>query len=314
MKTYYPSLDFMKFIMALSVIMIHVSLFQDSNHTLFLLTVMGVCRIAVPFFFVLTGYFYDMHKQLKKNIAHYSLWLIECLILESIAFLPQIITEYHQGVFFRYFFRHLTSGFSGALWYLTSSILGLIVLHFFISRSSYILPFLIGLCLWFVGLSMDSYAGFFHFVPFTTIAKMHMHIFNLPQAGLLTSLVYMSTGAMLHHYQIDMKYKKIFFILAVMCLELEAYFLNTYAIAYDGNIYVSLLFCGPLLFIIVKDSKIKLNTAFAKACGQYSMYFYFIHPSVIHLLRGFSMTSFICFVIVLCITYVCSYVCVHYCA
>ena len=306
MKTYYPTLDLTKLIMAICVIMIHVSLFQDINQTLYLLTCMGICRIAVPFFFVLTGYFYDINQKLGKNLKHYGILFGQFLFLEGIIFLPQTINDYQRGVFFRYFFRYFTSGFSGALWYLTASMLGFIVLHLFISHSHYFISFFIGLCLWFIGLSMDSYAGFFQFQPFISLAQMHMNIFNLPQAGLLTSLVYMNMGAIIHHYQIDCRYKKIFLVLAVICLELEAYFLNSCAIAYDGNIYISLLFCGPLLFLVVKESKLIRNRNLAKKCGHYSMYFYLLHPSLKHLLTAFSLPTLLRFFIVLFFTYVCS--------
>ncbi|WP_270234197.1 acyltransferase family protein [Clostridium fessum] len=83
---HYPRLDFLKFIAAVLVITIHTQLFCDINEWIYCYYGKIITSCAVPFFFVLSGYFYGKEYQqgmlsrykcgrlIKKYLKMYLLW------------------------------------------------------------------------------------------------------------------------------------------------------------------------------------------------------------------------------------------------
>lgn len=53
----YESIDFMKFICSIMVIAIHTSPLENISNDLNYILINSICRIAVPFFFIASGYF-----------------------------------------------------------------------------------------------------------------------------------------------------------------------------------------------------------------------------------------------------------------
>lgn len=66
------NLDFSKFICSILVIMIHVNLFAQENKWLNFIFVQVLPRIGVPFFFMISGYFFkkgiEKMSKREKNI------------------------------------------------------------------------------------------------------------------------------------------------------------------------------------------------------------------------------------------------------
>ncbi|MFR5266882.1 acyltransferase family protein [Clostridium sp.] len=58
-KTYnYGMLSVTKLIAAILVVMIHTMAFSSLSKDLWVATSLGICRVAVPFFFIISGYFF----------------------------------------------------------------------------------------------------------------------------------------------------------------------------------------------------------------------------------------------------------------
>ncbi|MFS0783661.1 acyltransferase [Bacillus sp. 1P06AnD] len=128
----YNAIDLMRFVAALFVISIHTDPFLDLSPAFNYIWVSGVCRVAVPFFFMASGYFFfkklDGHsgsgeKQTflliyaKKLLKLYVLWSLIYLPLQAMVWLAkgggwQYWGEYLQKFFFE--------GSYYTLWYLPS--------------------------------------------------------------------------------------------------------------------------------------------------------------------------------------------------
>lgn len=93
------SIDCFKFIAAIMIVAIHTGLFFDVDQRLSFFVVHFLCRMAVPFFAVATGYFLTKKlefgdklernstntqfywKYTKKTVIRYAVWSIVYLIL-----------------------------------------------------------------------------------------------------------------------------------------------------------------------------------------------------------------------------------------
>ena len=66
------TVDFLKFILSLMIVPIHADLFIDVSRPLFLCFTLGLVRVGVPFFFIVSGYYLkervDQRKSIKNSI------------------------------------------------------------------------------------------------------------------------------------------------------------------------------------------------------------------------------------------------------
>ena len=69
------TVDFLKFILSLMIVPIHADLFIDVSRPLFLCFTLGLVRVGVPFFFIVSGYYLkervDQRKSIKNSIIRY---------------------------------------------------------------------------------------------------------------------------------------------------------------------------------------------------------------------------------------------------
>ena len=66
-KKVYSNIDLLKFFFSFFIIMIHTSLFADVNTTVDYIFVNIITRIAVPFFFLSSGFFFAKSFEYNKQ-------------------------------------------------------------------------------------------------------------------------------------------------------------------------------------------------------------------------------------------------------
>ncbi|NRY33512.1 surface polysaccharide O-acyltransferase-like enzyme [Clostridium beijerinckii] len=71
---HYGMVDVLRLVFAIAVVSIHTMAFKSVNDDLWIATSMGIARLAVPFFFMVSGYFlYNRiasEKEPKSTIKH----------------------------------------------------------------------------------------------------------------------------------------------------------------------------------------------------------------------------------------------------
>lgn len=143
MRTRNPAVDLVKFIASLLVVAIHTSLFSDVSETLYFVTVQIICRLAVPFFAVCTGYFlgkrYDFGeqgssgnrmmflRQWKKLILLYAVWSVVYLFVSIPHWIR--IGWFSSWAFVDYAIAACTKGAYYHLWYLWGMIVSYPILY-----------------------------------------------------------------------------------------------------------------------------------------------------------------------------------------
>lgn len=279
------TLDLLKFIFSILIIMIHTSFLKTINTVLYNAITMGICRVAVPFFFISSGYYYykkiSLHKDTKSYIYRLMQLFITFEIIEIILYTMPLLSFIKRYGVMAYLWKIISVGVGGFYWYIVSLILSLFILTPLWKKKK-ILPMLIlGLALYLMAMTNDSYSMFFKDTYVQATAIIHTKIWTWPQDGLCSSLLYLSIGALIYQIKPQIKHLNQLLVIFIILLIMESYFLQTHQ-ANDANCYLSLMIVTPLIFIFVQDHSISLNT---QILGKMSVYIYMIHPFVLNILK-----------------------------
>ena len=165
---HYTGIDFFRIIACIFVIAIHTAPLYQINKDIDLLFTRGLCRLAVPFFFVTSGFF--LIRKYTENSYHLIqfekklclLYFISILIylpinLYSGYFNVFSLPAFLQDIFFDGTFYHL--------WYFPSCILGSLIAYYLVKKYDYRISFIITFILYFIGLGGDTYYGIFTSIP-----------------------------------------------------------------------------------------------------------------------------------------------------
>lgn len=278
------TIDLFKFVFSIFIIGIHAQIFKNTLPVAYYTITMGLFRIAVPFFFAVSGYYFYQRIQTNRSVKSYFFNLIKIFIvfelIEIVVFSPFFLS-YYKNIFF-YIWKVLSTGLGGAYWYLTSLILSLIIMMPLWKKEKIIPCFVVGLILYLFCMTNDSYSQLFLNTTIQKLAIIHTQIWTWPQAGLCSSIFYLSMGAIINKYQIKGKYVFSILIITLFCLFFESYLLQSHQ-AYDGNCYLSLMILTPeLLIFCLSHPTIKLKT---KRLGEMSLYIYMMHQLILNSLQ-----------------------------
>lgn len=139
----YNSIDFAKFLLAFFVVAIHTEPLITCKNYFVLSIYDSVVRLAVPFFFIVCGYFigkkFDgrndtmiIYKQIKKILKMYLFWTIIYSPLEICHFMSSSIPLAKEVLLYIRGFICVGEHYnSWPLWYLLSTLYGLVLIYFF---------------------------------------------------------------------------------------------------------------------------------------------------------------------------------------
>jgi surface polysaccharide O-acyltransferase-like enzyme len=262
------SLDIFRLIAAFAVVILHVSMgIMPLEITIYARL---ICRFAVPFFFLVSGYFFYLGFNkagdafFLKNITK----LASIFVVSSLVFLPIDIAK---GTFV-FNEQLILTGTGSHLWFIPSLMFGLLFLWYFSSvvKKYWILPLI-------AVVSVLPFVVFYYSVG----NKIHSFI-NIDFARFVVSIPFLSIGAFFAHYKIkpSLKIGLILIACSVILLFLEV---NYFQIEDPINLwsFQFLVNTVPLsigIFFISFDS---LNNSHLAALGRkYSLGIYLYHPFV----------------------------------
>lgn len=257
-------LDYFKIILSLLVITVHSQpLFDEGSLTGWLIS-NGIARIAVPCFFIISGYY--IHRKLEdiKHLKRYLLHLLVVYITWSLIYFP----VYYSSIEPRSLITFALMGYYH-LWFLPALILAIILLALgrkFLKEDKLILYS--GIILFLIGYLMEN-SNF----PYRTFCN-----------GLFFGYPLVSLGYFIYRKNITFKIKNqlLYPILVISTLFLLLESFLGYKEEVYHNLFISFYFISPALVIWALNSNIKskANTY----VSQLAAGIYYIHIFVLTLI------------------------------
>lgn len=319
----YGGIDYFRMIAALLVVAIHTSPLASINETADFILVRIIARVAVPFFFMTTGYFLFSDSGDRK--VRLKSFLKKTGLIYAVAIMIYIPLNIYMGYFTKEFLIYeiikdvLIDGTMYHLWYLPAVMLGVVLVWMLMSKLSLRRVFFISCILYMIGLFGDSYYGL---TSRTTVMREVYHaifmISDYTRNGIFYAPIFLIMGAMIakNKKQLKLKINLLGLFACTILLVVEGLLLRTFQIMRHDSMYVMLI---PIMYFLF-HSILQWKQVSRSKFRPVSMIIFLIHPMVIVMLRGvaklfelqdiiinqsivyFTLVSFFSSVIAICVT------------
>lgn len=285
-------LDDWKWVAAFLVIAIHTSPLESVSECADFILTRVIGRIAVPLFFMITGYFVlqknEVIGSLKKLFIMYLKVTLLYLPIQIYRYVP--IEQFHftevvKGILKAIFFE----GTYYHLWYIPAVIEGLVIVYLLLKLGKRT-AFLISAILYVLGLLGDSYYGMMKQNPLCSQVYEGMFtLFSHTRNGIFFAPLFILLGYSLSSVHIKPKKRALcYFIFCLLLMCVEGLLLHFAGWQRHDSLYVFLPFCMLFLFLyLTADEEQKYQISRPSRWREGPMLLYFIHPYVILLVRGF---------------------------
>lgn len=263
--------DIFRIIAAILVIAIHTSPLWSVNAAANHFVTGVAARIAVPFFFAMTGYFSDLRtaagleKTAAKTAALYVIAIT--LYLPFNTYAADLKMLLFDGAFFH-------------LWYFPACVFGAAIVYA-LTKLPKKAAFSAAAALYVIGLFGDSYYRFVSGIPpINAVYSVFFKVFSSTRNGLFFAPVFMLIGTALREHRLGENRfaASVGLTVSMLLLTLESFLLYRFGIA--GNMYVFLIPSTIYLFELLASFKVKPHPLLRRS----SMWIYVIHPIIIHML------------------------------
>ena len=302
-----PSIDLAKLIASWMIVAIHTGLFSDINETLYFAVIHVLCRIAVPFFAICSGYFLGKKcifernpesaeangkvfwKQWKKLVLIYAFWTVVYLFVS----IPNWIKSgwFSAWAFVDYVVAAFTKGPYYHLWYL----LGMI----------YVLPMCYIVICWihrkyWTGMTILLWIceifGYAYGYVFSVAPEWIMDVLSRFDV-FIRLLSLLLTGMMISQKEIN----RGIWCLTGFMISFVLLFGEAFALKSVGQEAVSYIFftlpTAYFLFNCIHKLKMKLPVKNTSRMAEISMVIYCIHPILVNLSKSVVPNSIIHFLL-----------------
>lgn len=284
----YAAIDYFRLIAALLIIAIHTSPLASYSETGDFILTRIVARVAVPFFFMVSGFFliseynYDTGKLisfLKKTAFIYGIAILIYIPLNIYNdyfkmdyLLPNIIKDIvFDGTFYH-------------LWYLPASMLGAGIAWYLLKRLDYAKSLAVLSALYIIGLFGDSYYGLIEHISFLKEGfGLLFQISDYTRNGFFFAPVFFLLGGLIADSQNKLSFGKSIcgFGISFALMFAEAMLLHHFQLQRHDSMYVFLLPSMYFLFSSLLHFKGKRHVSLRTA----SLLVYIIHPMMIVVIR-----------------------------
>lgn len=288
----YPGIDLFRIIAVVLVVMNHTYPLADISESTDFIFTRIIARIAVPFFFMVSGYFVLSSVSGKnKNYKAVFKSVIKLIRLYSIAILiyspiyiylgyisgNKGILECIKDLLFNGTFYHL--------WYLPAAIIGILLVSALLKKLSMLKVFIITILLYIIGLFGDSYYGVAQQIPIVKGLYNYIFMFfDYTRNGMFFAPLFLTLGAMISRQKLKAN-KEIMmygFIGSLLLMIIEGLLLNKFQVQRHSSMYILLL---PVMYFLFQWILLWKNRAYKKF-RNISMIVYIIHPLMIILVRA----------------------------
>lgn len=287
----YGGLDYFRIIAALLIVAIHTSPLSMFSETTDFIFTRIICRVAVPFFFMVSGFFlYSDQNNMKDKVNRFALKTSVLYGITILLYLPiniyngyfqtkPLLTNILKDVFFDGTLYHL--------WYLPAAIIGAYIVLLLLNKCKESNALIITTALYIIGLFGDSYYGIT--AKIGPLRELYHNIFQISdytRNGIFYAPIFLILGGFIARHK--MRYSKYNplhgLIISTSLMLMEGIILHYFKLQRHDSMYLMLLPCMFFLFKIILSCNMKTKPILRKI----STIIYIIHPLSIVLLRGIS--------------------------
>ena len=260
-KKEYAAIDIARYISALLVVCIHTYPFIDISETFNIFWLQTICRLAVPFFFVVSGFFFfkkqtedenENRELLKKYVSR----LLKLYIIWTIIYIPYTIWNYSTTGFawysiFAYIRDFFMSGSYYHLWFLPALMIGMVLVCKMYEKKGLSFTLKASLALYIIGYFINIYAPIWESLP---VVKILYGFFTktivTPRNGIFFAPLFLSMGMLLAKTKgVSKKESKIGFIVSFLFLVVEVtIYYKLHLLQYLSSMFITLI---PAVYFMV---------------------------------------------------------------
>lgn len=288
MKKIQIGMDKFKIISAILIIAVHTYPFGSINENFDFVFTHVLCRIAVPFFLMVTGYFV-LPKAIenKKTLINYTIKILKIYAICILLYLPVGI---YAGKFKKIGILGILKaifidGTFYHLWYFPALVLGIWLTYLIIKKINGKKALFVLIPLFIIGLFGDSYYGISEkFAIIKMIYSMIFKVFEYTRNGNFFVPIFLYFGYMLKNDPLKLNQKQNYILLlgSIILMIVEGVILHHFELQRHDSMYIMLLPTMLLLFNIIMQNKNENN----KMLRNISTVIYIMHPLFIIVVRG----------------------------
>lgn len=286
----YSAIDITKFVFCLGIIALHTNLLSFLPTFEHYLIEKNLLRLAVPFFFISSGYFLAS-KWYKQNgssnvIERYCKRLMLPLIVFSIVYITQYAI--YSFIFNGKSIMHIALVLArniifypmGALWFVQACIVGAILLYPFLKYNKLSFAITCGILLYGVGQLFNSYSFLVSDWEERDILLLYCKSFR---NGFTMGLLWLALG--FKCYQLNKRRPSKSILITTLIIGLILQFFETTAIYYvsnnnladDGSLFISHFIVIPTLLLLLLQTKCTISNSTSIRLRNLSTGMYFLH-------------------------------------
>jgi|GEM_PF-6869805 len=264
----YQRLDILKFTLSLFVVLFHATLGVYSQLEFIFFN--GFFRVAVPLFFMMSGFmFYKMsdakrRKYTKSLMGTYMLYFV-MYVPVGLAMHQGTEASYLSGSGFINFFNLIINGTGYHLWFLPALLFSLIILNKSLKRSNLSKLIVVSFFLFLIGNIESNYDLIISNFPFLKKGiNLYFSVFITTRNGLFLGLFFTSIGAMIAKYEKDFATLEVTPLMpvSIILVGMESWYKYNGQMGLDYNFLISSIPLSLSIFThaISKHDKILTNS------------------------------------------------------
>ncbi|MBF0012007.1 membrane-bound serine racemase VanT [Enterococcus casseliflavus] len=276
-------------LLAMMVVAIHClplhRLWPDGD----ILITLTLFRIAVPFFFMISGYyvFSDLATQnsypARQRVWHFIKKQLQVYLIATLLFLPlawysgMLGLNMPLGTFIQ---TLLVNGILYHLWYFPAIITGSLLVMGLLVRFSFKQVFFMAIGLYVIGLGGDSWSGLAEHTPITPLYSLIFQLLDGTRNGIFFAPLFLLLGVLARRFakKPASPHRYSYLMISLICLLLESYLLHHFTTPKHDSMYVFLPFVLLCLFPIIQQWQAPIIW---KQAGRLSLWLYLLHPYTI---------------------------------
>lgn len=293
-------LDIFRLFFAVCVVAIHTHVTDGLPQVVSFWATQAVFRLAVPFFFVVSGFLlgrklYGQGKDMLSVLRRYTVRLLWPLLLagSANAVLELIRQRLRYGRSLRYladhFVRHTLFYPYGAMWFVQACIVGVWLLYPFLKRKKSNAALLIGALLYGWALLCNNYYFVAQRLGLKEAVDSYMDFFLSARNGVFVGFFFLALGIKtweLHHAGAKGIWQRVrsggslraaLLACAVLLYVMEIAWTQNRAYLDDRALYLTHILLIPLMLLCIADSRLPVSDAAALWMYRASIWLYFSH-------------------------------------